>query len=224
MKHITTSYHGTCLSRAEKILDESVFRVSVGGWLGSGTYFFPQSLLRAWAWANFIAAKASRNSGVNEEPVVLKVELTLDTDTCLDLSDWHHASSLKRAAEIILKSYQFHGKSVTQYPPLHYGSQQEYETQFIGAGINLEETFVLNPIDSDIVDYIVAQANHDRPIIKAIKGVFMHGFGPHATSHFFSQNHVQICVPNPYDEDLVSQPELVSRNEIFELRRNYGKF
>ena len=81
-------YHGTSKSSAEKIMQQNKFKCSTGDmqWLGTGIYFFEHANLAVW-WAK-TKSKKNKNIYVYNAPiVVLEVNILVNRDRFLDLSD-----------------------------------------------------------------------------------------------------------------------------------------
>lgn len=164
-------YHGTSLSRAERIMAEG-FQPSTNGydWLGTGVYFWQDAPNHALHWARKM---------YRQEPAVIKSRLKLDR-TCLDLldmADIDNPDFWTDSYNGFIQMCQRTGKLLpTQNPDI---AGKRY-------------------LDCDFFDYLRAAFDRDveSESIGSIRSAFVEGNRIFPNSAIFDKTHIQISVIN----------------------------
>jgi hypothetical protein len=159
---VVLAHHGTSAEAAAFILREG-FQSSQNAydWLGDGSYFWENNFHRAEAWA-------LQN---HTDPVVIEVQL--DLENCIDLTDPDWFALLTRSADRILDARKRSGLRPLRQDGLFHG----------------KDRFIINTIAEEL-------HAAGRPL-QSVRGAFAEGDPAYPGSAIFSQSHVQIAVRDP---------------------------
>lgn len=174
---IVLAYHGCDKETAQKLLSGSPFVASDKpyDWLGKGSYFWEEDVLRAYQWA------------VERRPnAPCVVGVALDLGICLDLTKQSGITALKRAYE--------------SYTRLQLRSNKPIP-QNVDAKHSRPGDLVLRYLDRAVVDHLhdlyaeasLADAGRTREF-DTVRALFPEGRPLYERSGFQEKTHVQIAV------------------------------
>ena len=175
------AYHGCDLDTAQKLLGGSVFQPSQRDydWLGEGSYFWENDILRAYQWATEPRRNFSHPSVVGA---------AIELGHCLDLTTQSGIEAVKSAYQTFLQLAEWKGIAVPE-------NSDPAESPEGDRVIRRLDCAVMNALFE-----IAEQARVDDPTSRsydAIRALFPEGNELYPGAGFRNKTHIQICVRNP---------------------------
>lgn len=150
-------------------------------WLGSGIYFWENSLDRAEEWADSYCKRYNRNHPDEKpkEPAVIGAVISLGH--CLNLTDYGSTSILQMGYEILKLELSLLGKPLP-----------------VNRDISGNKDLLLRELDCAVIERIhqYNRENHERPY-DSVRGVFIEGNPVYSDSGIMEKTHTQLCIINP---------------------------
>ena len=137
-------------------------------WLGSGIYFWENSVERAWEWA--------RQSSLVETPAVIGA--IIDLGHCLNLTDREYTSILASEYEIMKLEYEDAGIVMPR-------------------NVGRTEDKLLRKLDCAVIEHLHQFYDDTEQRFDSARGLFSEGNPIYPGSMIREKTHVQICVRNP---------------------------
>ncbi len=184
LPNLIIGFHGCDLDTYKNVLyKHDRLRASHNSydWLGSGIYFWENSLDRAEEWAasycdRYNKKHPDRNT---KEPAVIGAVISLGH--CLDLADYGSASILKTGYKILKFELSLLGKPLP-----------------VNRGIAGNKELLLRELDCAVIERIhqYNRENNERPY-DSVRGVFIEGSPVYENSGIMEKTHTQLCIINP---------------------------
>jgi hypothetical protein len=177
------AYHGCDQSVGEDIILGKIdIRPSVNDydWLGSGAYFWEDSVHRALDWAEFMAGPRSPSRNRIKKPFVIGA--IIDPGDCLDLSNPNGLSILKEAYPFFEAVMQASRVTMPQNQATHQGD------------LDLVKRF----LDCAVINFLhsLREVTGKTPF-DTIRCPFMEGGDLFEGSKIQARTHIQWCVRDP---------------------------
>jgi hypothetical protein len=175
------AYHGCDLETAQELLGGSPFQPSIRDydWLGSGSYFWENDVVRAYQWA----AEPRRKF---EHPSV--VGAAIDLENCLDLTTQSGIDAVRLAYNELVKMAERDGKPI----PENVDPANESDGDRI---IRRLDCAVMNCLFG-ILQTAQESAPKSQPYA-TVRALFPEGSELYPGAGFRDRTHIQICVRNP---------------------------
>lgn len=152
---------------------------NVYDWLGTGFYFWENSLSRAKEYINF----KKRNPIPGRMPITTPFVFgaVIDLQHCLDLTDYDNINEVKEAHKLLIEALTDAGYIIPQNK--NVGNNKDLWLRDLDCAViktvhHLRSNAGLNPYDS-------------------VRGIFVEGKALYKNAGFKSKNHIQLCVLNP---------------------------
>lgn len=177
-------YHGCDRKVAEKILsgrDEVHVSVNDYDWLGQGAYFWVDSPLRAFRWAQDAKERDALNPPKHRKPIYdpYVVGAFINTGLCLNFLDYDVIKEIQNVHKIYEESI-----GSDDIMPQNSSSRN---------GITM-----MRRLDCTIINYVhYKRATADMPRYDTALGMFLEGEPAYAGAGFNAETHVQIAVLRP---------------------------
>jgi hypothetical protein len=177
------AYHGCDQTIGETIVaGKADIRLSTNeyDWLGSGAYFWEDSVHRALDWAKFMASPGSPSQRRVKKPFVIGA--IIDPGYCLDLSNAKGLAILQEAFPVFAAILRLNKSPMPVNEPAH-GNDSDLVKRFLDCAVinflhQLREVTKKTPFDT-------------------IRCPFMEGGALFPGSKIQSKTHVQWCVRDP---------------------------
>lgn len=177
--NLVLGYHG---------LDESIGRKIISGeeellpsendydWLGHGTYFWENSLVRAEQWAQ---KQSERKETSVENPFAIGA--VIDLGNCLDLLDQQWLDFVGGAYNIMAEELMCEGKQLPQNLPW----------------TSTDIDFKNRQLDCAVILYAIQSAKAQGKAFDSVRAAFWEGEDLYPNAGFKQHNHIQISIINP---------------------------
>lgn len=176
---IVFGFHACDKSVAEKLISNG-HKLSASNndydWLGSGMYFWENSVHRAERFGEELKVK-----GYLKDPVVVGAAINLGY--CLDLLDSESLYLLRNAYRSLVSTFKAAGEPI----PVN----KSLTTNRVG-------DLLLRNLDCATINflhYLVDQTNEQA--YDSVRGVFWEGDSLYPNAGFKEKNHIQLCIRNP---------------------------
>lgn len=178
---IVLAYHGCNLDTAKGLLGGLPFQPSMEDydWLGSGSYFWENDIVRAYQWATELRRKFDHPSVVGT---------VIELGNCLDLTTQAGIAAVKLAYEEFIFFAQLNGIPIPENVDPAKGSGGDK---------------ILRRLDCAVMNYLfkIAQtAQESDPRTQpytAVRALFPEGSALYPGAGFRDKTHIQICVRVP---------------------------
>ena len=178
---LVLAYHGCSLGTAQKLLGGSPFQPSTEDydWLGSGSYFWENDVLRAYRWATEPRRKFGYPSAVGA---------VIELGNCLDLTTQTGITAVKLAYDDFISTAEEDGTPVPENvnPAKESGGDK-----------------IIRRLDCAVMNYlykIVKTAQESDPKSQpyaTVRALFPEGSDLYPGAGFRDKTHIQICVREP---------------------------
>lgn len=178
---LVLAYHGCSLGTAQKLLGGSPFQPSTEDydWLGSGSYFWENDVLRAYRWATEPRRKFGYPSVVGA---------VIELGNCLDLTTQTGITAVKLAYDDFISTAEEDGTPVPENvnPAKESGGDK-----------------IIRRLDCAVMNYlykIVKTAQESDPKSQSyttVRALFPEGSELYPGAGFRDKTHIQICVREP---------------------------
>lgn len=176
-------FHGCDQDIGEHVLaggDHVTVSTNSHDWLGTGAYFWENSVRRAQQWAEHIASHPQHFGHRIRKPFV--VGAIIETGLCLDLTVTESLEELRRAHLLLTAACEEAGISLPVNEPGFSGDldlvKRHLDCAVINFAHHLREQEGLTPYDT-------------------VRGAFPEGRALYPGARIMEQTHVQICVRHP---------------------------
>lgn len=178
---LVLAYHGCDLETAQELLGGSSFQPSVRDydWLGAGSYFWENDVLRGYHWAK----EARRNF---DHPSV--VGAVIELGKCLDLTTQPGIEAAKLAYDQFIRMLKRNGNPIPE----------NVDPAKASAGDK-----IIRRLDCAVMNYlfeILQKAEESDPRSQpyvTVRALFPEGSKLYAGAGFWDKTHIQICVREP---------------------------
>jgi hypothetical protein len=174
-RSLVLGYHGCDLAIAREIVSgnkEQLRSANDYDWLGSGFYFWEDSLARALRWAQ---DEAKRKAGKVKTPAVLGA--IIDLGNCLNLVDAEHLNLVKAAHKAYLDFCKISGGKPLQ-----------------NKGRDLRARY----LDKAVFETLHKLRHQEKKQpFDTVRAFFVEGEPLYENAGLHSLDHIQICVRNP---------------------------
>lgn len=171
LPELVFGFHGCDQSVFDRVIKNGEpldFSTNDYDWLGSGIYFWENSVERAWEWA--------RESGRVKEPAVIGA--VIDLGHCLNLTDRKYTDLLASEYEIMKIDYDEEGTPL----PKNTGKTQDK---------------LLRKLDCAVIEHLHQFYDDTDQRFDSARGLFSEGDPIYPDSKICEKTHIQICVRNP---------------------------
>ncbi len=175
-QNIVFGFHAASENIAKKLVEngDCEFKPSKNtyDWLGSGMYFWENSVHRA--------EKFARDRKI-ENPVVIGAAIQLGY--CLDLTDSESLSYLNASYQTLKATAKAAGAALPKNKPGNRESEMD---------------LLLRELDCAVINFLHSQRkDKDEKVFDSVRGVFWEGKALYPGAGFKEKNHIQICIINP---------------------------
>jgi hypothetical protein len=171
---IVLGYHGCSLETAQALLSGSSFVVSdrPWDWLGNGSYFWEEDILRAYEWA------LERRS---LSPCA--VGAVIERGNCLDLTTQRGVRALKGAYRLYVEWQANKGQPMPANRPAASGRPGDLALRLLDRAVLEHLHFIYKSVSNKEFD--------------TVRALFPEGDRLYENAGFFEKTHVQIAVRKP---------------------------
>jgi hypothetical protein len=175
---IILAYHGCDLKTAQELLSGSPFQPSTRDydWLGEGSYFWENDVLRAFQWASEPRRKFAQPSVVGA---------AIELGNCLDLTTQSGIAAVNLAHDAFIQMAKTSRKPIPQNQDPEKADSRDR---------------VLRRLDCAVINYLfelnkeAQKADREIQAHPTVRALFPEGKKLYENSGFRAKTHVQICV------------------------------
>jgi len=152
---------------------------NVYDWLGSGYYFWENSLSRAKEYINYKAKYPIPGKLPIKIPFVFGA--VIDLQHCLDLTDYDNLVEVKEAHKFLIEALSSAGYSIPK-----------------NKNVGTNKDLWLRDLDCAVINtvHFLRKAAGLEPY-DSVRGIFVEGKSLYKNAGFKSKNHIQLCILNP---------------------------
>lgn len=179
---LVLAYHGCDLETAQQLLGGSPFQPSNRDydWLGAGSYFWENDVVRAYQWAT-----EPRRKFVHSSVVGAVIEL----GNCLDLTTQSGIEAVKLAYNQLIRMANENGDPI----PENVDPAMEPSGDKI---IRRLDCAVMNHLFDDVLQTVQEPDPKSQPYA-TVRALFPEGSALYPGAGFRDKTHIQICVREP---------------------------
>lgn len=179
---LVLAYHGCNLETAQQLLGGSPFQPSNRDydWLGAGSYFWENDVVRAYRWAT-----EPRRKFIHPSVVGAVIEL----GNCLDLTTQSGIEAVKLAYNQLIRMANENGDPI----PKNVDPAMEPSGDKI---IRRLDCAVMNHLFDDVLQTIQEPDPKSQPYA-TVRALFPEGSALYPGAGFRDKTHIQICVREP---------------------------
>lgn len=155
------------------------FSSNVYDWLGSGYYFWENSLSRAKEYITF----KKKNPIPGRIPITTPfvIGAVIDLQHCLDLTDYDNLKEVKETHTFLIQALKDAGFTIPQNR--NVGSNRDLWLRDLDCAV-INAVHLLRQ-DAGLLPY------------DSVRGIFVEGKALYKNAGFKSKNHIQLCILNP---------------------------